>query len=129
MSVKSHKLLTFKSEMFAEVFSQIRMSMMHCNMKSFSGAINRISTSHEKSRDFWGSESMASLQVSPSAIYGIQSGPGRGFSQVLRLSTANKISPICIHHRHYKILVNDSATKNTNKITFFKLSYNLELIL
>jgi hypothetical protein len=98
-------------------------------MKSFSGGINRIRTSHEKSRDFWDSEIMASLQVSPCVIYGIQSGPGRGFSQVLLLSTANKISQIFIHHRRYKILVNDSATKNTTKITFFKLSYNLELIL
>jgi len=75
-----------------------------------------------RTADFWGSESMASLQVSPCAIYGIQSGPGRGFSQVLRLSTANKISPIFIHHRCYKILVTNGATKNTTKITSFKLS-------
>lgn len=95
---------------------------MQCNMKSFSGGINRVRTSHEKTRDFWGSESMASLQVSPCAIYGILSGPGRGFSQVLRLSIANKISPISMHHRRYKISVTDTDTKNTTKIVFFKFS-------
>jgi hypothetical protein len=90
-------------------------------MKSFSGGINRIRT-HENRRDFWGGESMAFLQVSSYAICGIQSGPGRGFSQVLGLSAANKISSIFIYHRRYKMLVTDRATKNTNKITFFKLS-------